>query len=261
LIDLLIKENIIVEVLSRGATKCLVIAKVPGFDVYRRVDFLFTVGEEFPFAILYFTGSKIFNTVMRQYALQKGLTMNEHGLHRLEGKKKGQKVEHVFSLEKDIFDYLGLEYKLPEERKDGRAIVPQKKMNEMENLEKVIQEQNQLLEQMQTKDKKVRVKKVEKKGPHEPEPLHVPLLELESELKKYIVDPVVKKWILDFKKNGISVLKGLNEEQLGAIIKETNKAYYNEQPLLTDNEYDIVNIDVEKVYNISAKYHIQMEQF
>jgi len=245
LIDLLIKENIIVEVLSRGATKCLVIAKVPGFDVYRRVDFLFTVGEEFPFAILYFTGSKIFNTVMRQYALQKRLTMNEHGLHRLEGKKKGQKVEHVFSLEKDIFDYLGLEYKLPEERKDGRAVVPQKKMNEMEGVENVIQAEQvpeQHIQQMLSKDKKVRVKKIVKKGVgNEIEDEH-------GELKKYIVDPVVKKWILDFKKNGISVLKGLNEERLGAIIRETNKAYYNEQPLLTDNEYDIVKEFIETTY-------------
>jgi DNA polymerase beta len=161
LIDLLIKENIIVEVLSRGATKCLVIAKVPGFDAYRRVDFLFTGGEEFPFAILYFTGSKIFNTVMRQYALQKGLTMNEHGLHRLEGKKKGEKVDHFFHEEKDIFDYLGLEYKLPEERKDGRAVIPQKKMNENEGLNKGLNEGlNKVLpEQMPKKDKQVRVKK------------------------------------------------------------------------------------------------------
>ena len=251
LIDLLIKENIIVEVLSRGATKCLVIAKVPGFDVYRRIDFLFTVGEEFPFAILYFTGSKIFNTVMRNYALQKGLTMNEHGLHRLEGKKKGEKVDYVFHDEKDIFDYLGLEYKLPEERKDGRAVVPQqKKMKEIEVLKKVIQPEQvpeQQIQQMLSKDKKVRVKKIVKKGVAN---------EIEEEhagLKKYIVDPVVNKWILDFKKNGISVLKDLNEEQLGVIIRETNKAYYNEQPLLTDNEYDIVKEYIETTYPMNKE--------
>ena len=54
------------------------------------------------------TGSKIFNTVMRHQALQMGITMNEHGLYHLidNGKKKGEKVKHTFTNEKDIFDYL-----------------------------------------------------------------------------------------------------------------------------------------------------------
>lgn len=91
-IDELIKENIILHVLSRGPTKCLVIARIPSSNVARRVDFLYTTPEEFPFSILYFTGSKIFNTVMRHEALQKGLTMNEHGLYKMEGKKKVKKL-------------------------------------------------------------------------------------------------------------------------------------------------------------------------
>jgi DNA polymerase/3'-5' exonuclease PolX len=106
LIDSLIKKGIILEVLSRGPTKCLVIARIPGSTAARRVDFLYTSLEEFPFAILYFTGSKIFNTVMRHQALQMGLTMNEHGLYKMDNKKKGDKVSHVFREEKDIFDYL-----------------------------------------------------------------------------------------------------------------------------------------------------------
>jgi DNA polymerase beta len=102
-IDSLIKTGVIQEVLSRGPTKCLVITKIPNKDTSRRVDFLYTTPEEFPFAILYFTGSKIFNTVMRHEALAKELTMNEHGLYSLVGKKKGEKVNHVFRTEKDIF--------------------------------------------------------------------------------------------------------------------------------------------------------------
>jgi DNA polymerase beta len=125
-IDELIKKRIILEVLSRGPTKCLVMAKIPSSDTVRRVDFLYTKEEEFPFAILYFTGSKIFNTVMRQHALQMGLTMNEHGLYKMDGKKKGEKVEAVFNTEKDIFGYLHMEYKTPEERVDGRAVILEK---------------------------------------------------------------------------------------------------------------------------------------
>jgi DNA polymerase beta len=121
-IDLLINYKIITYVLSRGPTKCLVIAKLPNCHIYRRVDFLFSSPEEFPFSILYFTGSKVFNTVMRHQALTMGLTMNEHGLYKMNGKKKGEKVDAVFTQEKDIFDYLHMEYKTPAERKDGRAV-------------------------------------------------------------------------------------------------------------------------------------------
>ena len=124
-IDMLIKQKLILEVLSRGPTKCLVIAKIPYSDSARRVDFLYTSHEEFPFAVLYFTGSKIFNTVMRHQAQTMGLTMNEHGLYTIQedGKKKGKKVDFQFHNEKDIFDYLNMEYKKPEERADGRAVI------------------------------------------------------------------------------------------------------------------------------------------
>jgi DNA polymerase beta len=105
-VDNLLKEKIILNVLSRGPTKCLVVAKIPSSDAARRVDFLYTNPEEFPFAILYFTGSKIFNTVMRHVALESGYTMNEHGLYKMEAKKKGDKVTHHFTNEADIFDFL-----------------------------------------------------------------------------------------------------------------------------------------------------------
>ena len=104
-VDNLIKQKVIIYVLSRGPTKCLVMAKIPSSDSIRRVDFLYTNPEEFPFAILYFTGSKMFNTVMRHVALENGYTMNEHGINKMEGKKKGEKVAHHFTSEKDIFDF------------------------------------------------------------------------------------------------------------------------------------------------------------
>ena len=121
-IDELIKKKIILHILSKGPTKCLVITKL--LNKARRVDFLYTTPQEFPFAILYFTGSKIFNTVMRQYAVNKGYTFNEHGIYHLENKQKGEKVAQEFKTEKDIFDFLGLQYKTPLERQDGRMVVP-----------------------------------------------------------------------------------------------------------------------------------------
>jgi DNA ligase (NAD+) len=116
-IDRLIENKIIVEVLSRGSMKCLVICRLGVQFTARRVDFLYTTEDEYPFSILYFTGSKIFNTVMRGRAVQLGYSLNEHGLT-----KGGEKVQCVFKTEKDIFDFLSMDYKLPHERVDGRCI-------------------------------------------------------------------------------------------------------------------------------------------
>ena len=117
------KEDIIVEILSQGKTKCLVIAKLPDAKHARRVDFMYTSPEEFPFAILYFTGSKSFNTVMRGYALKLGISLNEHGMYaKPKGKEKGEKLDKVIVDEEAIFTTLHLKYKAPTERIDGRAV-------------------------------------------------------------------------------------------------------------------------------------------
>jgi DNA polymerase/3'-5' exonuclease PolX len=96
-VDALVATGIIVEVLSRGKSKCLVITKLPDARYARRVDFLFATPAEYPFAVLYFTGSKEFNVVMRENALNMGYSLNEHGLSHMENRKKGALVEHVFA--------------------------------------------------------------------------------------------------------------------------------------------------------------------
>lgn len=122
-VDDLKRKNVIIEVLSRGKTKCLVIAKLPDAEHARRVDFMYTSPEEFPFAILYFTGSKAFNTVMRGYALRLGLSLNEHGMYtKTKGEEKGEKIDKIFVDEESIFSSLYLKYKSPEQRIDGRAV-------------------------------------------------------------------------------------------------------------------------------------------
>lgn len=90
-IDKLIADNIVIAVLSRGPTKCLAIARLPGDNRARRVDFMYAPPDQFAFATLYFTGSKAFNTVQRQRALDLGYTLNEHGFHQMVDKKKAQR--------------------------------------------------------------------------------------------------------------------------------------------------------------------------
>ena len=128
-IDKLLEEKIIVELLTRGTTKSLVIAKLPNSNTVRRVDFLYASKEEYPFAILYFTGSKIFNTVMRGRALTLGYSLNEHGLYKMDGKKKGDKLEQTFADEQSIFEFLKMKYKEPNQRINGRSVEPFKRFS------------------------------------------------------------------------------------------------------------------------------------
>jgi DNA polymerase/3'-5' exonuclease PolX len=81
--------------------------------IARRIDIMYTTPDEYPFAVLYFTGSGDFNKMMRSLILEKGMTINEYSLKDSETKKK---VDHVFREEKDIFDYLGMDYVEPEQR-------------------------------------------------------------------------------------------------------------------------------------------------
>jgi len=114
--------GLIKEILSSGESKSLVIAKLPGSPA-RRVDFLYCPPQEYAFALLYFTGSALFNVVMRQWAVEHVYSMNEHGITD----KEGRRVVQDFPDEESIFAFLGLEYKAPHERVNGAAVVPKMK--------------------------------------------------------------------------------------------------------------------------------------
>jgi NAD-dependent DNA ligase len=248
-INELIKEKIILEVLSRGNTKCLVIAKIPSSDSARRVDFLYSSPEEYPFSVLYFTGSKIFNTVMRHQALQMGLTMNEHGLYKMEGKKKGEKVDHVFKDEKDIFDYLNMVYKTPVERIDGRAAIIKGAQTIKAAIEKPVIAENPVVTEKIVVEKKVKASKTLKKKVKEdkPEKQDKPekkalIIESDSddEPENIVIHEPTRELIETFKTGGISFLQTLNENQLTSMLNLANVLYRNSQPIMTDNQFDIL---------------------
>jgi len=124
----LVAKHIVVELLSKGETKCLTIGKLLKDNaIPRRIDFLYALPQEYAFSILYFTGSKEFNTAMRQHALNVDLTLNEHGFHKMttsnSQRSKEEKISKLFKSEKDIFDFLCMEYKEPHERIDGDSVV------------------------------------------------------------------------------------------------------------------------------------------
>ena len=230
-IDTLVANGIILKILSRGPSKTLVIAKLPGnISKPRRVDFLYTPLNEFAFAILYFTGSKIFNTIMRQHGLNKGYTFNEHGIYKIENKKKGSQLSRTFSSEEDIFNFLGLEYKAPVDRKDGRSVVVKMTNNLVENLTEQPEEEEIVVFAATKKSKNTLKKKDDENA------------ELEN-------------LIGQFKHNGIQTLYTLNEVQLATIIRYANHKYYNETAILSDNLYDIIKEYFEEKYPSNPIVH------
>ena len=105
--------NYLVEHLAEGNKKYNGICKFDKTSIPRRIDIMFTKPDEYPFAILYFTGSAEFNLNMRKNLLDQNLSINEYSLKYNDTK---QKVNHTFNTEKDIFDYLKIEYVEPQNR-------------------------------------------------------------------------------------------------------------------------------------------------
>ena len=211
-IDLLIEKNKLVEVLSRGNIKTLGISKLTRRSTPRRIDFMFTPKAEFPFAILYFTGSKVFNTLMRKRALDLGYTMNEHGLYHMKNKKKDKRVDVEFTDEQSIFTFLGIQYRHPTERSDGNNF----------QLIDVEHDENQVVEEGETKQRTRRSKRTKKTAPK----------------KK---NQIAEKMIEVFKKKGEKFLKTLNEDTIENMIVYADEQYYNKnKPIMTDEEYDVL---------------------
>jgi NAD-dependent DNA ligase len=149
-----------------------------------------------------------------------------------------------------------LEYKAPDERIDGRAVIikghqpPSIKLAVPVVEEPIVEVPIHINSSSNAKTKTKKETKVEKGEKGEKGTLSKkPKLIIEEDLEiKPVVDANVKLIVLDFKKNGIGVLEKLNENQLSSILRESNKAYYNEEPLMTDNEYDIVKEYIENKY-------------
>lgn len=115
LINILKQKNYIdsESVLAHGDVKFMGLCKLPKHKTYRRIDILYTPPHEYPFALLYFTGNFKFNVDMRRHATSMGLSLNEQSLTYIENK---QPVNHTFTTEKDIFEYLNYTYVEPEQR-------------------------------------------------------------------------------------------------------------------------------------------------
>jgi DNA polymerase beta len=120
-IEMLKETNYIVDSLAEGPKKFLGYVRLNEESKVRRLDLLMTPREEFAYAILYFTGSQNFNVAFRRYAQEQGYTINEHIMKPV---KEGIEDAPRMDEEKDIFDYLGLQYVEPEKREGANDVTP-----------------------------------------------------------------------------------------------------------------------------------------
>ena len=121
-IDIIVKSNLslnmliqslgrlIIGTLSIGPTKYMGILRLSDRHNARRIDIRLVDENAWPYALLYFTGSKQLNIEMRAKAQSLGLTMNEYGMVGPGG------ISYPAKTERDIFDYLRIPYLEPTQR-------------------------------------------------------------------------------------------------------------------------------------------------
>ena len=78
-----------------------------------QLDIIRSNKEEFPFQLFYLTGSKEFNIKMRGLAKSKGYRLNQTGIYDTD---TNERVSGIFNYEKEIFDFLGIDYVEPYNR-------------------------------------------------------------------------------------------------------------------------------------------------
>ncbi|XP_025095096.1 DNA polymerase beta-like [Pomacea canaliculata] len=110
----------VTDTLSHGDSKfmgvcCLTKEEDGPEPCFRRIDIRFIPHDQFFCALLYFTGSDVFNMKMRQHALDQGFTLNEYCLRPI-GSTGVPGEPLPITSEEDIFEYIGMPYKKPSER-------------------------------------------------------------------------------------------------------------------------------------------------
>lgn len=99
----------IIYTFSRGTTSSRAIGGVAG--KCRHIDVFTTTEEEYPFALLHYTGSKENNIKLRVIANSKGYMLNEKNLINIT-----TNTPVFLKSEKEIYDFLGVPYVDPEYR-------------------------------------------------------------------------------------------------------------------------------------------------
>lgn len=113
-IDFFVNLPVVVDVIAKGPTKASIHATHGVQCDLRAVS-----SQEFPFALMYFTGSKEHNVAIRQRALSRGWSLNEYALT---AEKEGAQAVPPIDDEAEIYRALDLDYIDPELRENTGEI-------------------------------------------------------------------------------------------------------------------------------------------
>eukprot|EP00052_Salpingoeca_macrocollata_P026568 m.247402 g.247402 ORF g.247402 m.247402 type:complete len:241 (+) comp22598_c0_seq5:1280-2002(+) len=117
IVERLKKIGFVTDVLSLGDLKFMGVCKLPDKKEakHRRIDIRFWPYDQYPCALLYFTGSDQFNIDMRKKAIDLNLHLNEYGIQPVgENGVLGDPLP--VASEKDIFDYVDMKFVEPQNR-------------------------------------------------------------------------------------------------------------------------------------------------
>ncbi len=113
IINDLYKKNILKYIFSKGMKKIICIIEDPITKKIRQMDMLFIDEKDLPWFLLYFGSNKEFSKKIRRDAIEKGYKLSESGIYN---RKTGKKKNFEPKTERNIFNYLELEYVPPEKR-------------------------------------------------------------------------------------------------------------------------------------------------
>ena len=107
----LLKDILVAHLTHNGKTKYMGICKTEYSDSGRRIDIRFINLNSLGSALLYFTGSCMFNKIFRAKALEQGYTLNEYRLMKISTEKYIDA-----KTEQELFAILNFKYLEPENR-------------------------------------------------------------------------------------------------------------------------------------------------
>lgn len=116
-VDKLKYNGFVTDTLALGNTKFMGVFQLTNKHLHRRIDIRIIPSDQYWTALLYFTGSGKFNKRFRTHALENNYTVNEYSIRKINPNGSLSKPLPVKS-EKDIFEYINMEYICPEDRDD-----------------------------------------------------------------------------------------------------------------------------------------------
>ena len=115
IVDILTKKKFLVDHLTEsGSTKYMGLCRIKNYHCMR-IDIRLISKKSYPFALLYFTGSKKTNTFMRNQAIKLGFKLNEYSLINTDTSNNSDSNIYLNS-EEEIFKFLKLDYIKPQNR-------------------------------------------------------------------------------------------------------------------------------------------------